>query len=377
MVLDVTARTAPLAEAAARMARLLPARSLQPMLAGVLLRADGDSLLLTAAEGEQSVQVRVPVTVHTAGEVVVSRRGLAETLAALDAYEVRLAAEGPRLALRTPGARFALSQLEVTSYPRPAHPPPRVGAISGPALRAAAVPVAAAASREAALPIFTGVRMRSRGDRLSLLATDRFRMAAATATWQPADDGVTMDALVPAALLAEVAKQAGTADTVTLHADADRFGLGWSGGHILTTSLAMPFPDRQIDQLLEVRAECAVELEADPLIAALQRALPYSGPHGRVTVHVRDGVLVVQGHDPMTGESEEAVKAASHGNHLTRCYQARFLLDALRPFAGRSALIEVQEGLRATVITTERDDGIDLKCLVVPMRPAEPGLTGR
>ena len=40
------------------------------------------------------------------------------------------------------------------------------------------------AVREHSLPIFTGVRVRSQDGRLSLLATDRFRLAWAIMPWE-------------------------------------------------------------------------------------------------------------------------------------------------------------------------------------------------
>jgi DNA polymerase III subunit beta len=81
----------------------------------------------------------------------------------------------------------------------------------------------------------------------------------------------------------------------------------------------------------------------------------------------------VRGTDPQAGESEETVKATTRGDHVVRCYQARFLIDALRPFAGRAALIEIQSGLRPTVFTGEAGgDRPDLRYVVVSMRVAEP-----
>ncbi len=158
--LDASAQAGPLAEAAARLARLLPVRATGPAHAGVLLRADGDGLLLVAADGEVSARLRVPAVVHGRGEVLVSRRGLAETVAALGTPEIRLVAEGSRLAVRTPGARFALPSLG-TRDGRDAHRvaaalPRRAGQVAGSALRAAVAPVAGAASREHALPIPAG-----------------------------------------------------------------------------------------------------------------------------------------------------------------------------------------------------------------------------
>src|SRR5436305_300785 len=138
-MLDVSASTGPLAEAAARLSRILPARS-SPGHAEVLLRADGTGVLLAATDGELSGQFHVPASVHEPGEVVVSRRGLAETLAGLDVPEVRLVVQGQRLAVRVPGARFALPRIG-GDPPAPPPLPAVVGEIAGAALRAAAVSV--------------------------------------------------------------------------------------------------------------------------------------------------------------------------------------------------------------------------------------------
>lgn len=371
MSLDLTVEGGALAEAAAQLLRLLPVRSSQPALAGVLLRADAEGLELSASDGEVWARVRVPATAHSDGEAVVSRRALADTLATLDAPQLRLCTEGSRLAVRTPRARFALPQLDVDTFRRPALPPAAVGAITGADWRAAAAPVAGAASREDALPLFTAVRMRSAGAVLSLLATDRFRLAAARPAWR-AEPGAELDVLIPAALVTELARQAGRAGEVTLHAEDGRFALSWAGWAVGTASLAVTFPDRQLDQLLRAEAEATARVDADELAAAVQRAAHYAGPRGAVTLEFGDGELCVRGSDPLAGESAETLKADLLGDRVTRQYQARYLLDALRPFGGGPARLEIQSALRPTVFTAASPEpGVDLRYLVVPLRPAE------
>jgi DNA polymerase-3 subunit beta len=368
--LNLTAQTAALAEAATRVARLLPARPLQPALAGVLLSADERGLLLSATDGELTVRAWVPATVHIDGSAVVSRRVFGDTLAALCAPEVRLAAEGSRLAVRTSTARFALPLIG-QELPRCTGLPPLVGEVRGADLRKAAPPVAGAASREHALPIFTGVRVRSDGERITMLATDRYRMASVSMPWRPAVAGARLDTLVPAAVLGETAKQAGRADRVVVHADGQLFGLSWADGSIVVPTLDTPFPDTQVDRLLDLAAQCTVEVDADALAGAVDRAAAYGGEHSRVTVGVGDGSLVVRANDPLAGEAEETVKASVRGDHLTRSYQARLLTDALRPFAGRMVVVRVQDGMRPTAFTSApaEEPDVDLRYLVVPMRP--------
>jgi DNA polymerase-3 subunit beta len=372
--MDVTAPVTRLAAAAALMLRLLTARSLHPSHVGALLRADADGLHLTGTDGEVVVHLRVPATVHTPGEVVVPRRAVAETLTALDAADARLTVQGGRLAIRVPDARFALPSLP-DATPPPVTLPPACGTVTGDDLRAAAVPVAGAASREHALPMFTGVRLRTHDSALTLFATDRFRLATASIPWHataPADDRVTaVEALVPAAVLARAAAQLSRIPAVQVHAGEDAFALSWDGGSITTATIGGGYPDAQLSRLLDITPACTVEVDADALAHAVDRATAYGGPHGRVTLQAIEGALLVRADDPLTGESEQTVKATVDGGHTIRSFQGRLLLDALRAFTHHPVQLRIQEGMRATAFTAHLPTAT-LDYLVVPLRTPPP-----
>ncbi|MDG6109948.1 hypothetical protein Daura_14675 [Dactylosporangium aurantiacum] len=372
--MDVTASG--LAAAAALMTRLLTARTLHPAHAGALLRADDTGLHLLATDGEVTVHLRVPATVHTPGEVIVPRRGLADTLTALDPADARLTVQGGRLAIRVPGARFALPSLP-DAVPPAADLPPLLGSVPGEVLRAAAVPVAGAASREHALPMFTGVRLRTHADALTLFATDRFRLATAAIPWQPAPPDSAgrgaastsrVEALIPAAVLTRAAQHLGRVTTVHIHADDDLFALSWDGGSIITATIGGGYPDAQLSRLLDVTAVCTVEVDADTLAQAVDRAATYGGPHGRVTLQPIEGALLIRAEDPLTGESEQTIKATVDGSPTTRSFQARLLTDALRAFPRHPVQLRFQEAMRATAVTATAPSSPDLHYLVVPLR---------
>jgi DNA polymerase-3 subunit beta len=360
--MDLTATTAELAGAAAEVARLLPTRVLDPVLAGLRLRA-GTDVEIAGSDQEHGVRLTVPATVHTEGEVLVPAKPLAATLHALDEQQVRLKVEGRRLAIRTPHSRFAIPLLDLAGHPGIPELPPLRGRIDAEKLRAIAA-VASAASKDDALPIFTGVRIRSDEHRLHVMATDRYRMAYATLPWQQKGH---LDLLVPAKPLAEAARQA--AGEVALHADVDRIAVAWADNSISTALLAAPFPDDRARRLLEADIDSTVLVDADALARAVRRATPYGGPHQAVTLQVEDSEIRVKGSDPQQGESEEFVKATVEGDRLTKTFQARYLADALKAFAGRRIELKIQDGLRSTVLTsTPGEDGVELTYLVVPMR---------
>ncbi len=358
--------TARLAEAAALIVRALPRRGTSVSASAVLLTVGADAVELAGTDGQITVRVTVPCIGFETGHALVSRRGLAATVAALDAPETRLAAEGSRLAIRTSHARFALPLLDPAAFLPPEELPSAAGTIDGKSLHASAIPVAGAAAPNDALPIFTAVRLRGRDGRLSMVATDRFRMAAAAPAWSPSGE---VDVLVPASFLADTVKLAGAAATVTLHADAHRFGLAWPGVSVHCGTLAQPFPDEQVQRLFLTEPEATATIDARALAAAVARATLYSGPQSRVSLHLGDGIVTIRGSDEQAGESEETIKASVHGARCTATYNAGYLSDALRGFTGGPVMVQIQAGIRPTMFREPGDDSsAGLRYLVVPLR---------
>jgi DNA polymerase III subunit beta len=362
--MDLSAATVDLARAASEAVRLVPGRLLDPVLSGLLLTAGPDGLLVAANDRERAVRIGCPAMVHTDGRVLVPAKPLAETLRALTEPQVRLVVEGSRLAIRVPGARYALPLLDADVHPGVPEPPVVAGEVAAPALTEALTTVAATASRDDALPLYTGVRVRAEEDRIVLLATDRFRMAVATLPWAPAE---ALDALVPASLLIEIAKQLPGSGVVRLHADQDRIGLSWGRVTVTSSMLDGSFIHESKVGMSEVDTE--LELDADSLAGAVRRVALYSDARGVVALEVGDSEVRLRGADRQSGEAEESVKSTVDGGRSGQAYQARYLADALRPFSGGRVRIAIQPGMRATIFSAPEPAEVDLRYVVMPMLP--------
>src|SRR5665811_2575305 len=90
-------------------------------------------------------------------------------------------------------------------YPALPTMPDVIGMVAGDTLTEAVGQVTVAASRDDTLPMLTGVRMEIEGERIKLLATDRYRLALRELTWQPARPDVSQVALVRARTLSDAA----------------------------------------------------------------------------------------------------------------------------------------------------------------------------
>src|SRR6202046_2975647 len=83
-------------------------------------------------------------------------------------------------------------------------PPP--GAGGGDAFASAVSQSATAAGRDDTLPALTGIRVEIEGDTLTLISTDRYRLAVRELRWNPSRPDLSAAVLVPARALAETAR---------------------------------------------------------------------------------------------------------------------------------------------------------------------------
>ncbi|OZM73380.1 DNA polymerase III subunit beta [Amycolatopsis antarctica] len=360
--MDLTADTAALADATAEATRLLAPRYTEPVLAGLLLHATADGLTLAGNDRERAVSLSCAAIAHTEGTVLVPAKPLAETLRALEDPAVRLVVEGSQLAVRVPGARFALPLLDRDLHPgagAPATDP--VAEVDAIALATALRTVAGTAAKDDSLPMFTGVRMHGDGTLLRLVGSDRYRMATASL---PMRGTAPFDVLVPAGLLGELAKLAG--GTVRLHTAPNRFGASWGSVHVSTAVLDGGFLSPDAIQTSTV--DTTLRIDAGALAAAVRRIGLYTDAGGVLELAVADGEIRLSGANQRSGEATEHVKADVSGGRTSPSFQVRYLLDALRPFTGQEVSLGIQPGMRATIVSAVDPGDVNITYYVMPMR---------
>ncbi len=186
-----------LADAVAWAARALPSRPPVPVLAGLLLEADEVGVLrLSSFDYEVSARVEVAADVMDAGTALVSGKLLADICRSLPAKPVDVTTDGSKVSVVCGSGRFTLLTMPVEEYPTLPVMPDASGTVAGDIFTQAVGQVSIAASRDETLPILTGIRCEIEGDQITLLATDRYRLAMRTLPWHPGDPSQSSVALV-------------------------------------------------------------------------------------------------------------------------------------------------------------------------------------
>ena len=264
----------PLAEAVAWTARALPARPTAPVLAGMRLQA-GSELTLSTFDYEVSAQSTIPVQADEPGTVLVSGRLLAEIVRSLPAKPVDLTTDGTRTTLKCGSATFTLMLLPAEEYPTLPTMPDTTGTVGADAFASAIHQVAIAAGRDDTLPALTGIRMEINEDTLTLVATDRYRLAIRELRWTPVAPGLSTAVLVPARVLGDTARQmtggaeVSVALSTTEGASDGIIGFEGSGRRTTTRLLSGEYPRYQT--LLPSEFSAVAELPAAPFADAVKR----------------------------------------------------------------------------------------------------------
>jgi DNA polymerase-3 subunit beta len=322
-----------LADAAAWVARSLPARPPVPVLGGVLLEAtsdqQGDRLTVSGFDYETSARVELDATIGDPGRVLVSGRLLADITRALPAKPVDVVVDGARATISCGNSRFSLPTMPVEDYPQlPAMPQP-AGVVPGDVLAQAVQQVAVAAGRDDTLPMLTGVRLEIDGPRLTLAATDRFRLAVRELEWTPEDPGLTTSVLIPARTLAEVAKTLAGAGPVELALSAGDGMLGITGGGRRATTRLLDAEFPRFRQLIPTEHTSAAVVESAALVEAIKRVQLVTDRVAQVRMEFGDdGLRLAAGGDEV-GSAEEELPCELDGAPLVIAFNPAYLLDAL------------------------------------------------
>lgn len=321
-----------LADAVAWAARTLPARPPLPVLAGLLMTAEGSTLRLSGFDYEVSARIEVRAEVAEEGTVLVSGRLLADICRALPAEPVELTTTDAKVSLVCGRARFALLTLPVEDYPPLPEMPTAAGSIPGDLLAHVAAQVAVAAGRDDTLPALTGVRIEIEGERVTLAATDRYRLAVRELTWAPEQSALSAVALVPGRSLLDTARALSAADKVTVALSPSGSGealIGFEGNGRRTTQRLLDGEFPKYRSLLPDGSSSVAIVATVPLVEALRRVSLVAERNTPVRLQLSDGMVRLDAGTGEEAQASETVEATLSGEEMTIAFNPGYLLDGL------------------------------------------------
>ena len=320
-------------EAVSFAVKLLPQRTTLPILSGVLIETTESGLTLSSFDYEVSAQTEIAAEVEEPGKILVSGRLLADIASRLPDAPVQFSTHESRISVTCGSAKFTLLSMPVEEYPTL----PRVSAQSGllpaDAFATAVAQVAVAASRDDVTPVITGVQLEVSDSSLTMVATDRYRVAVRTIDWDSGDTPFTetLTALVPARTLQEIGKTFGHSGTISVaitNTD-DRELIAFRADRKTVTSLLIKGNFPPVKRLFpEVVDNYAVINTADLIEAVRRVSLVLEREAALRFTFTIDGVTL-EAIGSEQAQASESIDAHLSGADTVVSLKPAFLLDGL------------------------------------------------
>lgn len=364
-----------LADAVTWTARTLPPRPPVPVLAGVRIEADSaGEIILSTFDYEVSARVKVPADVTTPGVVLVSGRLLADISKSLPAKPVDVELDGTKVHVVCGASRFTLLTMPVDDYPTLPTLPPTTGILDGDVFTHAVAQVSVAASKDDTLPLLTGIRMELEGEKLTLLATDRYRLALREMVWRPTSPDISAIALVRARTLTDVARTMGSSGEVSL-ALSDGSGvdlIGFETGGRRNTSLLVDGDYPAVRRLFPDETSIHAVVDKTALVDATKRVALVAERNTPIRLSFSEGQVVLDAGQGDDAQASEALEAVLVGEDISVAFNPQYLLDGLTaidtPFV-RMAFTHPNKPVEFTgQPELDSQDSRDYRYLLVPIR---------
>ena len=365
-----------LAEAVTWTARSVPARPPVPVLAGVRLEASNASLVLASFDYEVSAHCEIPAEVEEEGVVLVSGRLLADIAKALPSKPVDLEVEGTKVTVSCGSSRFALAAMAAEDYPTLPVMPSTAGTVDAHDLAQAVAQVSIAASRDETLPLLTSVQMEVDGDRLTLMATDRYRLAVREMTWASQDKTLSTHALLKARTLSDVAKSLTSTGDVTValtEAGSTTSGLiGFEAGGRRTTSLRTDGDYPPVLRLFPEETSIHATVGREELMAAVRRVSLVADRSTPIHMSFTQGSLALDAGAGEDAQASEQLVAHLEGEDISTAFNPGYLLDGLGAIHQPYVTLDFTHPSKPAVLTGVDSIGgekdLSFRYLIMPIR---------
>ncbi|TIC88990.1 DNA polymerase III subunit beta [Nocardioides sp. GY 10113] len=351
------------ADAVAWAARSLPIRPSAPVLAGLLISAGDEGLVLSTFDYETSARATLAAEVNDEGTALVSGRLLADICRALPNKPVDVVLDGARVSVICGSSRFSLQTMPVDDYPTIPEMPAASGVVKSADFAHAVAQAVTAAGRDDMLPVLTGVRIEIEGDAIALLATDRFRLAQRELSWTPGTPDASLAALVPAKVLADTAKSLTQGEEITIALSATGAGDGLigfegtgPGGVRRTTTRLLDGEFPKVRSLFPNEKLTLATIDKAALIESVKRVALVAERNTAVQLAFSDGVLTLDAGSGDEAQASESVPATIEGEDLVTGFNPQFLLDGLGAIDEPVVELAFTQASKPVVISGAGDD---------------------
>ena len=355
-------------------ARSLSSRPIKPELLGIMIDVD-TSITLTGSDLETSTKAILKADISSKGKVLVPGRLLAEIARALPNKPITFILDGTRVLVTAGTAKFTLPTLSVHEYPNLPELPETAGVIPSDVFAHAVNQVAIAAGKDDSLPTLTGVHIEINHNKITLAATDRYRLAVRELNWQAKDSEIEVNTLVRARTLADAAKSLTAHSQVTLALSptgSNERLVGFLSELKTMTSRTLDGTFPPFKHLLPTNSVAEATIEVGPFLDSVRRVALVTDKTVPLRLIFTSNSLQLEAGAGEDAQATEELEIIYTGEPISIAFNPQYLTDGLQAIGTPYVQIDFTGASKPAVLTGKHElNGVrdeSYQYLLMPMR---------
>ncbi len=342
-----------------------------PVLANVLIEAQGSRVELVATDLDVGLRSRVPAEVTDEGALTLSAKKLYEIVRAVPEASIRVKELENHWASVTAGrSYFKMVGLSNNEFPSLAEPPAEpLCSLAGDALREMVHKTSFAITADESRYFLNGARLEIRPAELRMIATDGHRLAYIAVPRGGEGQGEAKF-IVPRKTLLELVKILGEDPEARIDLTEGENHLFFRLGERLLVSKKVEDQFPAYEKVIPQGNDRLVEVEREALAGAIRRVSLLANERSRaVRLAIQEGTMEVSSQSPELGEARESVEVNYQGDELTIGFNGQYLLDFLGAADSRRIRMELKDDASQGLLRpSEEGAEKDYRYVVMPMR---------
>jgi DNA polymerase-3 subunit beta len=343
-----------------------------PILANVLIEADGDRVKLLATDLEVGLRSTCAASIAKGGSLTLPAKKLFEVIKALPETDIRI--EENKNGVKVAADRF---DSRMQTLPREDFPslPDSSGTFTATlprdVLKQMVSKTQFAITGEDTRYFLNGALFIQRGDSMSLVSTDGHRLALITVDrgkgkGRKGDDEERV--ILPRKTLLELGRLLAEGEGDIRYERGENHLFFEVGGRLLISRMIDgQFP--AFERVIPKSNDKKVEFDRDRLTSAVKRVALLSNERSRAVKFAIDkGKVEIASSSPEFGEAKEQIVVDYDGSPVTICFNAQYVLDFLGVVETDSVALEFKDEMSQAVMKPVGAEGYDYTYVIMPMR---------
>lgn len=339
-------------------------KSTMPILQGILLNAEQNTLTLIGSDIDLSIETKININVEESGKVVVDAKLFGEIIRKLPNSIVEIkTVENNCIEITCNKSKFTLVHLDSNDFPSlPEIDEDKIFTINQKTLKNMIKGTIFAIAQDETRPILTGVLFEAKEKKLNLVAIDGYRLAMRS---EIVDNEDTISAVIPGKTLNEVVKileEEGDVN-ITFTSNHILFNLGFT--KVISRLLEGEFikynsiiPEEFNLQVVAKKAELLESIERASLVAK-------DGNTNLIKLNIEDDIMLITSNSQL-GNVREEINIILQGQPIQIAFNSKYLIDVLKIMDQEEIVMDFSSSISPCIMKNKENNNSIY--LVLPVR---------